>query len=261
VTTRADFETVVVLRPARQAARLLELIAGAGLDVVPFPTLEIQCLAADATVAQEVLGRHWDWTIHTSANAVLCASQTLGRLPAASRHAAIGCATARVLEQHGIRIDACPADATSEGLLALPQFAQPAGQQVLLVKGEGGRTVLRETLGSRGASVCVLDVYRRVPVTPPAASLATLRDRLAGRTGRCVFIATSAEILAALFDATPADLHDTVREAALLVPGTRVAAAAKALRWRGRIEQASAADDDAMLEALRRQRAGPAPAA
>jgi len=36
-------------------------------------------------------------------------------------------------------------------------------QSIVIVKGEGGRTLLETTLQARGATVQLLDVYRRVP--------------------------------------------------------------------------------------------------
>ncbi len=86
-------------------------------------------------------------------------AQALPRL----RVLAVGGRTATLLRAEGIAAVA-PDDATSEGLLELPELARPAGQRILLVTGEGGRGLLAPELGRRGAEVVRFDCYRRVPV-------------------------------------------------------------------------------------------------
>ena len=50
----------------------------------------------------------------------------------------------------------------SEGLLALPQLHQVAGRRVVIFRGQGGRTLLADTLTARGADVRAVVCYRRV---------------------------------------------------------------------------------------------------
>ena len=52
---------------------------------------------------------------------------------------------------------------TSEGLLALPDLMQPAGQRWWILAGRGGRRLLAETLELRGAQVEAGYLYRRLP--------------------------------------------------------------------------------------------------
>jgi uroporphyrinogen-III synthase len=71
-----------------------------------------------------------------------------------------------------------------------------------------------------------------------------------------VIAATSAEVLAALLELAPAGRCPRLRDAALLIPGERVAAAARSHGWRGRVVVAPSAEDAAMAEALGRAFAG-----
>ena len=80
---------------------------------------------------------------------------------AGARTYAVGAATAGHLAEAGIRADV-PEDASSEGLLALPEFADARGRAVLIVCGAGGRDLLEKALAARGARVEKLVVYRRV---------------------------------------------------------------------------------------------------
>ena len=190
----------------------------------------------------------FDWTIYTSANSVESSLRQLSR-PTRTRVAAVGRGTARALAEHGVAVHAVPATtADSEGLLALEPLASVAGQRILILKGEGGRTLLREELERRGATVVTGDLYRRVPAVPDASSLAALERACAA--GRVVVAATSAESLAAVLAAVPDDRLPRLRDATLLVPGERVAASARAHGWRGPLVVAASAEDVAMAEAL-----------
>jgi len=59
---------------------------------------------------------------------------------------------------------------TSEGLLALPELQHVENQQVLLIKGCGGRTLIADTLKARGAELTEFDVYQRQVLTPAVSS-------------------------------------------------------------------------------------------
>ena len=252
--------TVVVTRPAAQAGRFLDLARAAGARCIAYPTLQIDPVALDPGTVSRMRSRQWDWAIFTSANAV---ESALGQLPAplAARHAAIGRATARALESRGIAVDARPASASSEGLLdLLPEFGELAGCGVLLVKGSGGRELLRDAVAARGAEVLELAVYRRSAVNPTGAAAAGLHSAITGED-RVVIAVTSAETLQSLLDHVAASDAPRLRSQTLLVPGPRVAAAAASLGWLGPIVAAATAEDEAMFAALARLAAGSLPAA
>jgi uroporphyrinogen-III synthase len=259
VTAALDGVTVVVTRPAAQAGPWLERVRALGVHCIACPTLRIDWQMPGADAVQHLRAQPWDWAIFTSTNAVAAAAAQLG-LPLAARHAAIGHATAAALQRAGIAVAAQPATANSEGLLELPQFIEVAGQSVLLLKGEGGRALLQDTLGARGAQVLPLAVYRRSELAPTREAVAELTAAL-DRGGPVVVAATSVAVLQALLQGCPADLGLALRGAGLLVPGERVAAAARSAGWRGPIVAAATAEDDAMLAALLQHVEGSAPGA
>jgi uroporphyrinogen-III synthase len=240
--------TVVVTRPRAQAARFAALVSVAGGTPLLLPALEIEPIELDAAARDRLAPDRFHWTIYTSANAVESSLRQLPR-PMRTRIAAVGRGTARALAEHRIAVHAVPSTTSdSEGLLALAPFTAVAGQRILILKGEGGRALLRESLERRGAAVETGDLYRRVAAVPDPATLAALEH--ACTTGRVVVTVTSAESLAALLAALPDDRLPQLRDSALLVPGERVAAAARGHGWRGALVAAASAEDIAMAEAL-----------
>ena len=248
MTPPLDGLVVVVTRPAHQASRLIELLRERGAVAVAFPTIAIESVPLDAAARAAHRTAPFDWVVYTSVNAVEQGLARLGR-PGPARVAAIGRATARALEAAGVRVDAIPTTgADSEGLLALPQFGDPSGRRVLIVKGVGGRDALRLGLEARGATVALAEVYRRVPAVPAPDAVDELR-RACGPASTVIAV-TSVEVLEALLALAPESSAPGLRDGRLLVPGERVAAAAGRLGWRGTIVVARSAEDDAMLEAL-----------
>ena len=82
--------------------------------------------------------------------------------PQTIKTTAVGQATAHALEALTIHVDQVPEEADSEHLLELPSFQQVKEQLILLIKGQGGRGTISDTLLHRGATLIALDVYSRV---------------------------------------------------------------------------------------------------
>ena len=247
---------VIVTRPSRQAGRFLQLLRDHGATAIAFPTLAIEPVTLDRAQRPAFALDAFDWVIYTSANAVEQSIPQLGR-PAASRVGAIGRATARALADAGVTVHAAPESGSasdSEGLLAHPGLAGPAGRRILIVKGVGGRDVLRAALVARGADVSAAEVYRRVRPVPSRQALDDLGR--ASESGTVVATATSSEVLESLLAMAPGEHCPWLRDAPLLVPGNRVAAEARRLQWRGPLLIAGSAEDESMLAALQSWAAG-----
>lgn len=239
---------VVVTRPVAQASRFAALVAQAGAIPVLFPAIEIEPIELDDALRARLGPDGFDWTIYTSANAVESSLRQLPR-PTRTRVAAIGRGTARALAAHGIAVDAVPPTAAdSEGLLALQPFLDVRGGSILIVKGVGGRSLLQDELSRRGAAVTLGEVYRRVRATPAPAALEALKH--ACESEGLIVAVTSAEVLSALLELAPGERFPRLRDATLLVPGERVAAAARTQGWRGPVVVAPSAEDPVMFEAL-----------
>ena len=162
---------IVVTRPRELAEPFARLLEQHGARAFLFPAIEIQPLPAPAA-----LGRiaEFDLAIFVSPSAVRVAAASL---PRGLTAAAIGAGTARELERAGVgQVIAPEAGADSESLLAMPQMRQLAGKRVLIVRGEGGRELLGQSLSERGARVEYAECYRRArPATDAGPLLAAWR--------------------------------------------------------------------------------------
>jgi uroporphyrinogen-III synthase len=158
---------VVVTRPRELAEAFAARIGAAGGRPFVFPAIEIEPLTAPAA-----LGRldAFDLVVFVSPSAVAMATAPLDRV----RLAAIGSGTRQALERRGARDVLAPAaGGDSEALLALQELADVRGRRVLIVRGEGGRALLGDTLAGRGAQVEYAECYRRrLPAADPSALLA-----------------------------------------------------------------------------------------
>ncbi len=190
---------VLVTRPAALADPLCTALAADGATVHRAPLLAIE--ATEETPALRALAQdldRFDIVIVTSRNAVQHGIPLLAsywpQWPVAQRWFAVGAATAAALAAHGIQAEA-PADERSEGLLALPGLATvPAGTRVLLLAGEGGRTLMQEALAARGATVTRMAVYRRLATDDARVALDAFRDIPAAAGRRAVLVTSSAAL-------------------------------------------------------------------
>jgi len=245
--------TVLVTRPAGQGDSLCERLEAAGFTVTRQPLLALEPLDGLAPAQRRLVADldRYQHCIFISRNAVRYGLELLfdywPQWPVGVACYAVGDSTASALREAGLAVRTPGADMTSEGLLALPELVAVRGDRVLIVKGEGGRQALRETLGSRGAEVDELACYRRVA---PALDGAGLRDRLAREAVRLILI-SSGEALANLTALLqPRETHK-LADITLVVPSARVAEEAVAAGWQQPVVAANAADD-AMLAAAQR---------
>lgn len=220
---------VLVTRPRDLAGAFAEALERRGARAIVFPSIEIVPLPPPAALRSAA---DYDLVVFVSPSAVRVACAHLAAWPAAV--AAIGSGTRRELERAGAtRIVAPRAGADSEALLAaLPEVA---GKRVLIVRGQGGRAVLGDTLAARGAAVEYAECYRRVrPAADPQPVLAAWR-----RGELHAVVVSSAEAFDNLLDMLGSAL---LRSTPIFVPHQRVAEHVRA-RVDGDVQVAASGDD------------------
>jgi uroporphyrinogen-III synthase len=240
---------VLVTRPVHQAGHLCDLITAVGGRPIRFPTLAIRDLGTNPAVDAR-LARLADYhlAIFISPNAVhygLAAIARHGGLPAGILLATVGNGSAVALQQAlGRPPDIVPQKSfDSEALLALPALQEVAGRRILILRGEGGRELLAETLRRRGATVEYAEVYRRERPAPQGSP----RDWLEKAD---IISITSSEALHNLVAMTPAPLQGRLLTLPLVVISERTAQLAWELGFQQPAIVTRQAGDEAILEAI-----------
>jgi uroporphyrinogen-III synthase len=237
--------TVLVTRPAPQCAVLCAEIERQGGSAIPFPAIEIEPIAMAAVAAQV----EPDLIVFVSVNAVEHGAARVSKGPR-TRIAAIGRATAAALAAAKLTADIVPdAGFTSEALLAHPQLQLASGARVLIVRGEGGRELLKETFVAQGMTVETLEVYRRMRPQVDAARVNEVEARWADE-GIDVVTVTSIETLENLQAMLTERGRQLLSNTTLLVPSRRIVAAAVGAGLRNDAIVAPGADDASMIGAL-----------
>jgi uroporphyrinogen-III synthase len=214
--------SVLVTRPEHQSQGLCDLIQAAHGRPVRFPALEILGPADKHAARAQLDGAsRADLLIFVSANAVQYAFPLLPeQLPLNIDVAAIGGATAAALTAGGLEPTLVPQRMDSEGLLALPALESVRGRSIYILRGNGGRERLAETLRERGAEVHQVEVYRRqIPKRPAAAA------NLVRGWGQLVdaVVATSNAIVDNLFTLLGDEGDERLRNTPMIVVSQRMA--------------------------------------
>ena len=241
---------VLVTRPAHQAEGLCRLIEQAGGEAQRLPLIEIAPPQDEAAAKACLAGlAAFDIVIFISANAVhRCYLYIGGNLPAGPQLACVGQGTARQLQTDFQReADLLPIDGyNSEALLALPAMQQLAGKRVLIVKGEGGRTLLADTLADRGAEVDYANLYRRR--LPPDAGQKFTAIRQAEAID--VIVLTSGEAIDKLLSLADGTARDGLCKISWLVIHPRLAELARQAGCKSEILISDGPGDEQIMQRL-----------
>ena len=241
---------ILVTRPAAQAGTLAAMIAAQDGEALRFPLLKIgppDDLSPLHTAGRELAS--YALAVFISPNAVDYGLPTLlahGPWPASLRAAAVGPGTAARLAAHGIHEVIAPlAQFDSEALLELPglQAAVLAGKKVLLLRGNGGRELLAETLRERGAAVDCLTSYHR----SPPADVAPLRQALRAERIDALSVSSS-EALRHLWEMLDTEDRQRLCALPLFAPHRRIVDTATALGLSRAI--ATGPGDEGILQGL-----------
>lgn len=243
---------VLVTRPAPQAEELVKLIEGQGGEAIRFPLVEI-LNPHDSTALLELIDRidQFDMAIFVSRNAVNKAMDLLvARGVEFPQHVAVACigrGSARELKRIGITTPIVPRERfDSEGLLALPEFRHVDGKKIIILRGEGGRELLGNTLAERGAYIKYAECYRR---RKPKADITPLLRQWA-KGGIDIVSVTSVEGLRNLFDLAGTAGRELLIKTPIVVISQRMATVSRELGIRNTLV-AKAANDDAIVEAIK----------
>ena len=243
----------MITRPAHQATGLSQKLESEGATVFIFPTLEITA-AELSTQSKKTIHQidQFDMIIFISPNAVehgLNHIQDNIILPKNILLATIGQGSAKTLSHKlGKQPDITPHNNfNSEGLLATDAMQEIANKRILIIRGNGGREYLKETLEQRGASVEYLTAYQR---KKPTTSTTNLEQYLQNNQIAAIVI-TSIESLKNLVEMTPKTVISNLFNIPLLLINSRLTDAAKKIGFSNKLLIAKEACDDEIVSSLK----------
>jgi len=238
---------VLVTRPASQAHSFCNQVQKLGGIALGLPVLEVR--PREFALRTET----YDLLIFVSVNAVthgLPLLKSQSELNATTPHiAVIGNATATALKQSGYAADIiAAAPFNSEALLKHTALQSPP-EKILLIRGVGGRDLLRDTLMKRGATVDIAEVYERVPAQIDAKIRAQISKSLRDDEIDIVTI-TSVDTLTALESLFEGIDREQLKRVAVIAGSGRIAAQVAKAGWRGTCITSDSPDDATMVKTL-----------
>ena len=178
---------ILTTRASRQSGGLARPLRELGAEVIEVPTIEIRpprsYKALDSALRN--IGAY-DWLILTSVNGVEALFARLKKLRMQKKKlahleiAAIGPATRREIENHGLEVAVTPEKYIAESVVEALKD-KTAGKRVLLVRAKVARDVLPTELKKAGAKLNVAEAYE---THIPAGAKAKLNRLFAGDASR-----------------------------------------------------------------------------
>ena len=245
--------TVLITRPSNQVESLRRAIESGGAKVLSLPLIEIRALN-DAQAIQDLKDKVlqldcYQSLIFVSNNAVSFGGEVINnywpQFPLKVDVIAVGPTTAEAAsERFACEVIQPTSGMTSEDILRLPQLQDVSEKKIGIVRGQGGRELLADTLRERGAIVDYLEAYSRTPIDYTSADFC---NRLL-KAGVNVLTVSSGESLDRLTHLL-VDNRKKLQQLNLLVPSQRVGRQAENAGYQ-QVHSASGADPLSFVSAL-----------
>lgn len=161
---------VLVTRPGEQGIELCSLLERHGIPAYHHPLIDIVADLSDTQLSDHL--NHAHFIIAVSRHAAQCAQQILSNngisWPKHAIYLAVGQKTAHYLSKCTQQKVHYPQVSDSEHLLQLPALNNVEKQNVVILRGNGGRELIKDALVRRGAKVHYSETYKRefIPFDP-----------------------------------------------------------------------------------------------
>ena len=146
---------VLVTRPLEKAKGLAQAIQARGGEAWILPMLEIVPKPESQSMRNTLLGLdQFQKVIVISQHAARIGLEWIEnywpQMPIGLDWFAIGASTAETLAEYDVQALSPSPGIDSEALLGMPSFANVQGENILIIKGEGGRDLLEQNLARQG---------------------------------------------------------------------------------------------------------------
>ncbi|KGJ92223.1 uroporphyrinogen-III synthase [Thalassotalea sp. ND16A] len=215
---------ILLTRPLKKSQQLAKVIAPLASHIEITPLFDYQAGEQQPYLPQQLNEFRPDIIIFVSPAAVDFAflqNPVQSKLTSAL-FIAVGTATADALKAHGIKNVITPEQQNSEGLLTLEPLLAVENQHILIVRGNGGRELIKQQLEQRGAKVAYNEVYKRQWLT---LNHEQTIDKWRKDKINCIVV-TSSELLQHTLSYI--DDKDWANDCTWLVASSRIAERAKA---------------------------------
>lgn len=246
--------TILLTRPGRISEQLKKNITDAGGRALHLPSMEIHAVTVPGVVKQLLAGlAEFDILIFVSRNAVKYTCEIFPGIVSKTHDKivfAIGSGTNEELQTAGFRgVTYTNSNTGSEALLALDELQQKniLNRKIMIMRGEGGRELLGESLLARGAKIQYAELYCRVkPQVEPVIISNMWREERPDAV-----VVTSAYGLSNLLEMTAEKERSIFLNTRLIVISQRLKSIAESLEFNAAIKVAMGYSDDDIVIALR----------
>jgi uroporphyrinogen-III synthase len=216
---------VWITRPQSQSRSLFEQVRAGGGEALIIPAIEIskkQISEQEIRLLQGLV--RGDILIFISVNAARFIGMAVADPASRFRDMtllAVGSGTSKALMERGFSKVISPERGSgSEALLQLEllQEASVRGRKIIILRGAGGRELLRDTLLRRGAKVGIVELYYR---TKPSLDVVEIK-KIWRQSPPDVIVITSGEALKNLIEITPRQERAALFNTPLVVISDRV---------------------------------------
>jgi len=239
---------VLVTRPGKQGLALCQQLTDAGVKALHHPLIRIVDNKQNTQLLDQL--ERSNIIIAVSQHAVSSTQHILNlqqsKWPTEPLYLGVGQKTAHKLSKATQQNVNYPETSDSEHLLQLDELKGISGKTITILRGNGGRELIRDSLVSQGANVVYCETYHRefIPIQDPLTFLHWKES------GINQIVITSQGQLEFLTSSTPIEFLPWLQQQQLFVPSQRIAARAQQLGF-SFIENTVSANNQDLLASLR----------
>jgi uroporphyrinogen-III synthase len=238
--------TIVITRPAGTGSALARRVRTLGGSPLLLPGLSLRVAPVPEQARTSWRDAQQDDVLIFTSPAAVRYALMLAPCQTRATVIAVGRATDRALQRHGIAALSPASQQNSEGVLQLPTMQQLHGKRVALITAPGGRGMLQEQIVARGGWLREVHVYGRGKARLSRRHIEAVLQLPADA---CVLL-SSGEAIRHLIEQLPVEARERLQAAMLIVSSQRIGEQARAEGFERQHVAASATQGDLLAAAV-----------